>query len=241
MNNRGNKMKYKVISLVLICCVLAVTSFVGCAKENEKLIQFEEPYKGQPIATIKTSEGDIKLMLFPNEAPKTVENFVTLSKEGFYDDLNFFRVVPNFMIQGGDPNKDGTGSHSIYGEKFKDEFASNLRNFKGALSMANSGPDTNGCQFFIVTESNQYPADILKQYNEQQKLAGQKVTDFPENVLTKYEEVGGAPYLDYHHTVFGQVIEGMDVVEAISRVEAKNEMAVNPVVIETIEISYYGE
>jgi cyclophilin family peptidyl-prolyl cis-trans isomerase len=98
-------------------------------------------------ATLHTSEGRIELELFPDEAPKTVENFTKLAQEGFYDGLTFHRVIPDFMIQGGDPRGDGTGGP---GYKFEDEINEH-RVERGALAMANAGPNTNGSQFFIVT------------------------------------------------------------------------------------------
>ena len=98
-------------------------------------------------ATMKTSEGDIVLELFDEDAPKTVENFVTLSKDGFYDGLIFHRVIKDFMIQGGCPEGTGTGGP---GYQFEDEFNDN-KVVRGALAMANAGPNTNGSQFFIVT------------------------------------------------------------------------------------------
>src|SRR5687767_10559654 len=98
-------------------------------------------------ATLHTSEGPVELELFPDEAPKTVENFVKLAGEGFYDGLKFHRVIPDFMIQGGDP--DGTGAGGP-GYQFEDEFNEHKVE-RGALAMANAGPNTNGSQFFIVT------------------------------------------------------------------------------------------
>ncbi len=99
------------------------------------------------VATMKTSEGDITIELFDADAPKTVENFVKLGKDGFYDGLNFHRVIPDFMIQGGCPQGTGTGGP---GYTFEDEFNDN-KVVRGALAMANAGPNTNGSQFFIVT------------------------------------------------------------------------------------------
>ena len=101
--------------------------------------------------------GDITVRFFKDEAPKAVENFITHAKEGYYDGLTFHRVINDFMIQGGDPKGDGTGGESIWGTKFEDEFSDNLHNFRGALSMANAGTNTNGSQFFIV-QSSQKPA-----------------------------------------------------------------------------------
>jgi cyclophilin family peptidyl-prolyl cis-trans isomerase len=97
--------------------------------------------------TLHTSEGTIELELFPDAAPKTVENFEKLSREGFYEGVIFHRVIPDFMIQGGDPTGTGTGGP---GYEFEDEFNEN-RVVRGALAMANAGPNTNGSQFFIVT------------------------------------------------------------------------------------------
>jgi len=98
-------------------------------------------------ATLTTSEGSIEIELFPDEAPKTVANFVKLASEGFYDGLIFHRVIPDFMIQGGCPQGIGTGGP---GYQFEDEF-NDHKVVKGAVAMANSGPNTNGSQFFIVT------------------------------------------------------------------------------------------
>ena len=98
-------------------------------------------------ATLHTSEGPIELELFPNEAPKTVDNFTKLAGDGFYDGLGFHRVIPDFMIQGGCPKGDGTGGP---GYQFEDEF-NDHKVARGALAMANAGPNTNGSQFFIVT------------------------------------------------------------------------------------------
>jgi peptidyl-prolyl cis-trans isomerase B (cyclophilin B) len=99
-------------------------------------------------ATMHTTKGDIRLNLFPEKTPLTVLNFVNLSKRGFYNGLTFHRVIPNFMIQGGDPAGNGTGGP---GYKFKDEFSADLKHSKpGILSMANAGPGTNGSQFFIT-------------------------------------------------------------------------------------------
>jgi len=110
-------------------------------------------------AIIKTPKGEITLELYPNDAPKTVTNFATLAKNGYYDDLTFHRVEPNFVIQGGDPKGNGTGGTSIYGAKFEDELNPESASYKigykeGVLAMANSGPDTNGSQFFIMLADN---------------------------------------------------------------------------------------
>jgi cyclophilin family peptidyl-prolyl cis-trans isomerase len=129
-------------------------------------------------ATLKTSKGPIAVELFDDDAPKTVENFRTLAGKGFYEGVIFHRVIPDFMIQGGDPTGTGSGGP---GYTFEDEF-NERKVVRGALAMANAGPNTNGSQFFIVTAE-------------------------------------ACPWLDGKHTVFGQVTDGMDVVDAISSVE----------------------
>lgn len=130
-------------------------------------------------ATIQTNKGTIKLELYDDKVPKTVENFETLAKKGFYDGLKFHRVIPDFMIQTGCPNGTGTGGP---GYKFKDEFHKDLKhNGPGILSMANAGPNTNGSQFFINHANNM--ANLQKNY-----------------------------------TIFGEVVEGMEVVNTIAEI-----------------------
>lgn len=195
------------------------------------MYQLEKPVNGDKIATIKTNMGEIKIKLFPEYAPKAVENFVTHAKEGYYNGLIFHRVIKDFMIQGGDPEGTGRGGESIWGEPFEDEFTPVLHNLRGALSMANAGPGTNGSQFFIV-EASEVSDDMLEQLRE----ANEKY--FPTECIEAYEKLGGTPWLDYHHTVFGQVFEGMETVEDIAKVptdyfENRPQM---DVIIETITI-----
>lgn len=180
-----------------------------------------------PKATLKTNMGDITLQLFPEEAPKTVENFVGLAEKGYYDGVIFHRVIPNFMIQGGDPTGSGMGGDSLFGGSFEDEFSSSLFNLNGALSMANAGPNTNSSQFFIVTMS-----DLPEQMASQLEDAG-----FPEEIIAAYKEKGGTPWLDQKHTVFGHVLEGYEVAEAIQAVD-RNAMdkPTKDVVIESVVI-----
>jgi peptidyl-prolyl cis-trans isomerase B (cyclophilin B) len=138
------------------------------------------------VATIETDRGEIELELYPEHAPKTVNNFVFLAGEGFYDGVSFHRVIDNFMIQGGDPTGTGRGGP---GYRFEDELRGNpLKHGTGAISMANAGPNTNGSQFFI--------------------------THAPQ------------PHLDGRHTVFGKVIKGQDVVNAIQQGDVMNQVKV---------------
>ncbi len=138
-------------------------------------------------ATIETDRGDIVLELYPEFAPITVNNFVFLANEGFYDGVTFHRVIPNFMIQGGDPTGTGRGGP---GYRFQDELKNNpLKHETGSLSMANAGPNTNGSQFFI--------------------------THAPQ------------PHLDGKHTVFGKVVSGQDVVDAIEQGDVMKKVTVS--------------
>lgn len=200
--------------------------------------QMELPQKGEEIAVLTTSMGTIRIRLFPDAAPKAVENFKGLIQKGYYDNLTFHRVIQNFMVQTGDPNGDGTGGESIWGKKFADEFNGNLLNFRGALAMANSGKDTNGSQFFI----NQAPASAFSgwdnyqkaydayQQNQQAFLSQYGTNWIDMSKVTKeykdaYAKYGGNPALDGYYnvvgqgyTVFGQVFDGMDAVDKIAAV-----------------------
>ena len=181
-----------------------------------------------PIATIKTNHGDMRIKLFPEHAPKTVANFIALSKDGYYDGVIFHRIIKDFMIQGGDPTGTGMGGESIYGESFEDEFSEELYNVRGALSMANAGPNTNGSQFFIV--QNQHLP-----YSKKEIARG----GWPEPIAEIYAEQGGTPHLDRRHTVFGQLADeaSYKVLDAIAGVETgAMDKPVEDIVIETIEI-----
>lgn len=191
--------------------------------------QLNVPAKGDTVAVMKTSMGEIKIKLFPKEAPKAVENFTTHAKDGYYNGLIFHRVIKDFMIQGGDPMGTGIGGESIWGHSFEDEFDPALHNLRGSLSMANAGPNTNGSQFFIV-QAKTVPGNMLAQMK-------QMPDSFPEDIVEAYDKFGGTPWLDFRHTVFGQVIEGMDVVDAIAETKVSgSDKPVKDVVINEIEI-----
>ena len=171
------------------------------------LPQFDLAAVEGPVAVLETTKGTVKIQLFPAQAPKTVENFVGLIEKGYYDGIIFHRVISDFMIQGGDPTGTGMGGESLWGDSFEDEFSDEVFNLRGALSMANAGPNTNGSQFFIV-QASRVPANMLRQ------LKGL----VPDEVVSAYGEQGGTPWLDKRHTVFGHVIEGMDVVDDMAKV-----------------------
>ncbi len=189
--------------------------------------QLNEVNEKNPLVTVHTNLGDFTLELFPEVAPKTVENFVTHAKNGYYNGVIFHRVIEDFMIQGGDPTGTGMGGESIYGRTFEDEFSREVFNLYGTLSMANAGPNTNGSQFFIVT-AKQVPAQMLKQLKD---------GGWPEEIVEEYAKVGGTPWLDHRHTVFGRVVEGMDVVLKIEGVERNaQDRPLEDVVIESMDV-----
>jgi peptidyl-prolyl cis-trans isomerase B (cyclophilin B) len=147
-------------------------------------------------AVLHTNQGDIKIELFDDDAPKTVENFKKLAGDDFYNGVIFHRVIKDFMVQGGDPTGTGRGGP---GYTFEDEFNQHKVE-RGALAMANAGPNTNGSQFFIVTTA-------------------------------------AAPWLDGKHTVFGKVVEGMEVIDKIEASETdKNDKPVNEAKIESVAL-----
>lgn len=223
----------------IVSAVLVLTIFVGCAASSsvidEKFLdmkQLKPPTKASDVAIITTTMGTIKIRLFPDEAPKAVENFITLAKESYYDDLTFHNVASDFTIQTGDPLGDGTGGQSIWEEPFEDEFHPELGHIYGAVSMANFGKDSNASQFFIVTNDTVTP----------EMLEDLKQAKYPQELIDLYESLGGIPGLNGNNTVFGQVIEGMDVAKKISQVSTDvNNKPLEPVIIQSIIIEKVKE
>jgi len=228
--NEKNEKRKLYFTTIISFAVIVVAGFWLNSWYQNKVINEEKNMNYEVV--MHTSKGDVKVALDSKAAPKTVENFVTHSRNGYYDGTLFHRVISGFMIQGGDPlskdddpSNDGTGGESAWGEKFDDEINPtalglssdeiiNLENSgyvynydlpsltvsNGVIAMANSGPNTNGSQFFIVTGGEQ-------------------------------------THLNGLHTVFGKVIEGMDVVKAIEAVEKGDvDRPVENVVIESMEV-----
>lgn len=134
--------------------VIAIAALVACSFVCMNLAHSDEGAKKieRPVVVIETTNGSFEVTLFPDIAPKAVENFLTHAKNHYYDGTIFHRVIPGFMIQGGDPQGNGTGGQSIWGKSFEDEVTSTVKFDKpGLLAMANRGPTTNGSQFFITT------------------------------------------------------------------------------------------
>lgn len=187
--------------VVAFAALLALT--FGCTA-SEPFDQFSGPQEGDTVAVMETSMGTIKIRLFDDLTPEMVKNFTTHAENGYYDNLIFHRVIEGFMIQGGDPNGNVTGVNSYLGvdTKLDDEIAPGLSHLRGAISMANSGPNTNGSQFFIMH------AD--------------------------------ATYLDGNYSLFGQVYEGLEVVDSIAALETYGaDRPVEEVTINSVEISTF--
>ncbi len=229
-------MKQK-IGIVAVCGLLLAFCAAGCggkepnAAGNEELRDLNQtamPEEGEEIAVMEVAGmGTIRLRLFPEAAPKAVENFKTHARDGYYNGVTFHRIVNDFMIQGGDPTGMGGGGESIWGEPFEDECNDVLMPIRGALCMANRGADTNGSQFFIVQAKDPNLETASGLTEAQKKL---------------FEENGGTPWLAGLHTVFGQVIQGMDVVDAIAAEPADPESGkpLEDVVITEVKIEKYS-
>ena len=223
--------------LKLIIAVLMVFVLTGCGTKDS-VNQFAKPEKNETVAEIVIKGfGSIYVRFFKDAAPKAVENFTTHAKDGYYDGLTFHRIIEDFMIQGGDPTGTGRSGESIWGGAFEDEFSENLQPYRGALCMANSGPNTNGSQFFIVQTTQTYDKNTLNQIAQAYNVT------FSEEAIEKYGSTGGTPWLYKGHTVFGQMFEGYEVLDAVAKVEkadAKQGIPAAPVVIETIKVYEYA-
>lgn len=272
--DEGDVFDYDLPPLKALPEELEISDAQAFAEEVQAMFEGTGEYADNPVAVIRTNKGTIKVRLFPEYAPKAVENFVTHAKSGYYNNLVFHRISKDFVIQGGDPTATGTGGASIWGQPFEDEFDDVLHHFRGALSMANSGANTNTSQFFIVQKEDAFDsAPAANQistmfYNRTQfngraalfskiesgmkeedveKLLDEVNTEFAAKieagvtdefynnattVMNVYSEKGGTPFLDYKHTVFGYVFEGMDVVDKINQLETdQNEKPVEDVEI----------
>ena len=252
-------MKFRKLT-ALVCCA-AVAALAGCNSQSDDTssyaasavytepgengsrtddevgFQFDLPHSGDEIAVLNTSKGTIKIRLFEESAPLAVANFKAQISGGYYNGLTFHRVINDFMIQGGDDEK---GSKSVWGKEYQSEVNRNLQHFTGAVSTANAGPDTNGSQFFIV-QGPKVTMDDLEAAS-----TTYNTDDMTEKEKQLYIEHGGAYWLDNHvnssvaHTVFGQVFEGMDVVNAIASVLTnRSDKPLDDIVIESASIDVY--
>lgn len=196
--------------------------------------QMSMPEEGETIAIMHVKDfGDIKFKFFEDVAPKAVENFLTHAENGYYDGVIFHRVMNEFMIQGGDPTGTGSGGESIWNENFQAEVSYEYVPYRGSLCMASSSLGI-GSQFFITQ------ANYLEETAQAMLNAG-----YPEGLVEQYKNYGGYISLYMNYTVFGQVFEGLDVVDKIASVEVEasstGEMSSpkQEVVIESIEVTTY--
>lgn len=240
MENRGWLLLFSLIFLLAGCGTKDSVDEEQADKSSEETKQTttkgesamypqlsKEVASNEALVVMNTTMGAIKIKLFPEVAPKTVENFITHAENGYYDGIIFHRIIKDFMIQGGDPTGTGMGGESIYGKTFADEFSDKAFNLRGALSMANAGPGTNGSQFFIV-QASRVDSSMLSQM----KKAG-----YPEEIIEAYSTNGGTPWLDNKHTVFGQVIEGLEVVDKMTTVKRNgSDKPLEDIKIESIEV-----
>lgn len=294
---RSKRRKVLLAALAVLAALLAV----GCGKKNENAGQYAETapdiadsfpipaepagdnpqliHSEGPYAILHTTAGEITILLYPDQAPKAVENFITLAREGYYDKTLFHYAKRGELTQTGKPAEVEKEETSIWGGPFEDEFNNGLYNFKGAVGMAGDGKNNNLSQFYLLVQDtvpdderivpasfymNELMAMRIGELNERsvesapdeeelqqfednlnaeiQAIATEGV---PEEYMKKYEaaaqqyqKVGGAWSLDYNYTVFGQIVEGFNVAEAITQVkiEAATRKPKKDVVIESIEI-----
>ncbi len=235
------KRKIALLLMLVFACQVLLCS---CSKKNDdgsyvKIDQLAEPKEGDTVVWITVKDfGVIKVRFFEEVAPKSVENFVTHAKNGYYNGLTFHRVMENFMIQGGDPKGDGTGGESIWGKDFEIELSPSALPMYGALCMARfSRPvDSNSSQFFIVQQKDTCAKDVMLQYVDYYGL----MNGLDDDAVEAFNSVGGSFHLAGGYTVFGQVYEGMDVVDKIAKVATdKNDMPLESVIIEKMEVKEY--
>ena len=197
--------------------------------------QLAAPAEGALIATVSTTKGDFSLVLFPEQAPMAVENFVGLAQQGYYNGLPFHRVIEGFLIQTGDAEGTGSSGDTIWsGNAYPNEISDRLHHYAGAVAMAHAQGDAAGnrSQFYIVQSA---PDSVDSALAKKLEEAGVR-----EEVVAAYRAVGGAPYLDNLNTVFGQVYAGMEVVDAIASVECgENDCPLEPVLVNSITIGAY--
>ncbi len=205
-------------------------------KVESSELQFTGPVPGDPIAIFDTSMGEIRVVLYPDEAPMAVANFRGLCEQGYYNNTVFHRSVYGFVVQGGDASGTGLKGSTIWDNPYPAEFSTKLRHYAGALCAANSPDDplSTASQFYFVQA---IPDKFEEETRTQLSQAG-----LSDSVLDTYEAAGGLPYLDYTDTVFGQVYEGLSVVDEIARTDTdENDRPLEDVVLNSVTLSTYED
>lgn len=225
----------KNLNLIFVLFTFAI--LFGCKTSNSSNVQIEEK---EVMILIKTNQGDIKVKLY-NETPYHRDNFIKLVSESFYDSLLFHRVIKDFMIQGGDPVSKGASSSAVLGSggpgyTIPAEINPDLFHKKGALSAARTGDQMNptrrssGSQFYVV-QGKVYTTAELDLYAQKMN------TVFTAEQIKAYTTIGGTPFLDGQYTVFGEVVEGLDIVDKIAATEiGANDRPKSDIIILSMEI-----
>lgn len=228
----------KALIAAISCIAAGAMLMTGCSKSSDdntsstdnssdsktadsgSVKNYTAPEVGEDIVVISVEGyGDIKIKMFDNLLPEACENFETHAKDGYYDGLIFHRVIDDFMIQGGDPLGTGTGGESIWGGSFDGGTSDELVHLTGAVAYANSGSTaTDGSQFYIVTgyQAEELTDDVMS------SIATSYGIDFSDEEMELYQQYGGSPFLDGSYTVFGQVIDGLDIAYKIAATTEKN-------------------
>lgn len=230
----------------VILALLMLLSITSCAlfeehktEIDETLFDFEAqlslPKEGEEIAVVTTSLGTFKMKFFPQYAPNAVENFITLAKEGYYNDSYVFCIDPNNAFMGGSPDNQGIAYKSIFndGKPFENECTDALWHFSGSVSAISTETGKGDSRFLVLGDVTVPDATI----------ASMEKYGYPASLVEQYRENGGAPSLDARHTVFAQIFEGIETVNAINKVEVDEETGrpLTDFKIEKIEIISYGE
>ena len=235
----------KKAAAAVFCCAIFAASFSGCDEKTSKkptnaeppteytgIVNYTPPEEGEDILVLTLKDyGDIKIKLFPDEAPKGVQNILGLTESKYFDGLIFHRIINEFMIQTGSPQGNGRGGESIWGGRFNGGVSPNLTHIAGAVAYGNAGTlDSSGSQFYIVT-GEKLSDDILAQYVN----AGMQ-----KEAAELYKNNTGVPNLDGRYTIFGQVFDGLDKVFEIQKVETDaNDKPLKDVVIESMRVEKY--
>ena len=222
---------------VLLAFTLTACGGVGSYNFYETdmhLIQFDTPADDAPVSHIETSLGDVWFVLYPDEAPVACENFSTLAEDGWYDGTEFFRIEKDTACIAGSKTTDGNSPTTIYNEeKFENEYTMNVWPFAGAVGTISNEDGKSDSRFFLIGST-----PITEDYVEAMEKYG-----FPEAVREKFAEAGGVPPFTQRYTIFGQIVKGMDVVNAINALETNEDQypTGDPVVIRSITLTTYGE
>lgn len=229
--------------IALICAAMLCGLLPGCGKAapgGEKIrrksysseeLQFAAPQEGDLIAVLDTSLGQVRAVLYPQQAPQACENFIALAEEGFYTDTVIYRAENGFCVEGGLSSAGGSTT-KWGGSGYPAEVTDSLHHYTGALCAAMDANGMGGSVFYVLQTLPDSVDDAL--------AARMAEAGYREAVQQAYRAVGGAPYLDYTDTVFGQVFEGMEVVDAIAGVAVEENFApVEPVVIRSVTVETY--